>query len=80
MNLFLLVLSLSNETEQYYYGNTEEVGKPIDENTIFEIGSISKVFTSLILADMVVNNEISLDESIEKFIPENVETPSVFRK
>ena len=65
-----------NGTEQYHYGNTGEGEKPIDENTIFEVGSISKVFTSLILADMVANNEISLDDTIEKFLPENVETPT----
>ena len=63
-------------TEKYYYGNTAKDENPIDENTIFEIGSISKVFTSLILADMVVNGEVSLDDPIDKFLPENVKTPS----
>ena len=63
-------------TEQYYYGHTAKDENPIDENTIFEIGSVSKVLTSLILADMVVHDEISLDDPIDKFLPENVKTPS----
>lgn len=65
-----------NGIDQYYYGNIAKDESPIDENTIFETGSISKVFTSLILADMVVNGEISLDDPIDKFLPENVKTPS----
>jgi len=65
-----------NGIDNYSYGHTAKDQSPIDENTIFEIGSISKVFTSLILADMVVNGEISLHDPIDKFLPENVQTPS----
>lgn len=65
-----------NGIDQYYYGYTSEGESPIDENTIFETGSISKVFTSLILADMVENGEINLDDPIDKFLPETVKTPS----
>ena len=73
----LFVGIIDNEgTKKYYYGSTAKDGNPIDENTIFETGSISKVFTSLVLADMVVNGEVNLDDSIDKFLPENVQTPS----
>ena len=74
-SLFVGIID-KNGIEQYYYGNTAKDGTPIDENTVFEIGSISKVLTSLILADMVVNGEVSLDDSIDQFLPENVQTPS----
>ena len=74
-SLFVGIID-KNGIEQYYYGNTAKDGNPIDENTVFETGSISKVFTSLILADMVVNGEVSLDDSIDKFLPENVQIPS----
>ena len=68
---------IDNEgVERYHYGTTAKGEDSIDENTIFEIGSISKVFTSLILADMVLNNEISLDDSIDKFLPETVKPPT----
>jgi len=65
-----------NDTDYYCYGNTAKDGNPIDENTIFEIGSISKIFTCVILADMVVNGDIHLDDPVEKFLPESVKVPS----
>ena len=65
-----------DDVDYYHYGTVEKNGKEIDENTIFEIGSISKVFTTLILADMVEKNKINLDDPIDKFLPETVKTPS----
>ena len=64
-SLFVGIIN-ENGIDQYYYGNVAKDGKPIDENTIFEIGSVSKVFTSLILADMVIHNEVKLDDPIDK--------------
>jgi len=65
-----------NGIQQYYYGHKAIGEEPIDENTIFEIGSVSKVFTSLLLADMIEKGEVSLNDSIDKFLPEDVKTPS----
>ncbi|HEY1339570.1 MAG TPA: serine hydrolase domain-containing protein, partial [Bryobacteraceae bacterium] len=47
----------------------------IDGDTIFEIGSISKVFTSLLLTDMVHRKEVALDDPAAKYLPENVRMP-----
>lgn len=47
-----------------------------DAGTLFEIGSITKVFTSLVLADMVVRGEVKLDDPVAKFLPEAVKVPS----
>ena len=47
----------------------------LDGDTIFEIGSISKVFTSLLLADMVNRKEVSLDDPAAKYLPEHVRMP-----
>jgi CubicO group peptidase (beta-lactamase class C family) len=44
-------------------------GATVDGNTLFEIGSITKVFTALILADMVNKGEVSLDDPAEKYLP-----------
>ncbi|MBN1971494.1 MAG: beta-lactamase family protein [Candidatus Delongbacteria bacterium] len=38
-----------------------------NENKIFEIGSITKVFTSTVLADLVVKNKINLDTDIQEY-------------
>src|SRR2546423_3321149 len=44
--------------------------RPVDGDTIFEIGSVTKVFTSLALADMVIRNEVALDDPAAKYLPE----------
>lgn len=45
-------------------------------DTLFEIGSISKVFTALILADMVAKGEVSLDDPAQKYLPEGATMPT----
>ncbi|RAJ13819.1 serine hydrolase domain-containing protein [Arenibacter echinorum] len=37
-------------------------------DSVFEIGSISKVFTATLLADMVVNNQLGLDDNINDYL------------
>ncbi|HSA96840.1 MAG TPA: serine hydrolase domain-containing protein [Acidobacteriota bacterium] len=48
---------------------------PPDADTVFEIGSITKVFTSLVLADMVERGEVRLDDPVAKFLPPTVRMP-----
>ncbi len=50
-------------------GNMSLDEKPITQETIFEIGSITKVFTTLLLMDMVVKGELQLDDPIELYLP-----------
>lgn len=40
--------------------------------TIFEIGSITKVFTALLLADMVERGEVKLDDTAQKYLSDGV--------
>jgi D-alanyl-D-alanine-carboxypeptidase/D-alanyl-D-alanine-endopeptidase len=49
--------------------------RTLDGDTIFEIGSVTKVFTSLVLADMVNRKEVALDDPAAKYLPENVKMP-----
>ena len=44
-------------------------------DSLFEIGSITKVFTALLLADMVQRAEVSLDDPVSKYLPEGVNVP-----
>lgn len=57
-----------------------EGGAPFDGATLFEIGSISKVFTALILADMANKGEVALDDPAEKYLPEGARMPERGRK
>jgi len=46
-----------------------------DGNTIYEIGSVTKTFTAILLADMVIKGQVHLDDPISKFLPKSVKTP-----
>ncbi|MBI3259181.1 MAG: serine hydrolase [Ignavibacteriae bacterium] len=46
-----------------------------DENTIYEIGSITKTFTGLLLAEMSFKKELNYNDPISKFLPKTVKTP-----
>jgi len=48
----------------------------LDGNTVFEIGSVTKVFTTAILADMVQRGEVRLDDPVSKYLPATVRVPS----
>jgi len=50
------------------------VGVPADR--VFEIGSITKVFTSSILATMVADGSLRLDDPVAKLLPAAVRVPA----
>lgn len=49
--------------------------RPVDARTIFEIGSMTKVFTSLLLAIAVEKGEVRLDDPVEMYLPSGVKVP-----
>jgi CubicO group peptidase (beta-lactamase class C family) len=58
------------------YGHLETGdSRPPNGDTIFEIGSATKVFTSLLLADMVQRGEVALDDPAAKYLPASVKMP-----
>lgn len=46
-----------------------------DGDTVFEIGSITKLFTGTLLAQAVLNGEVKLDDPISMYLPEGVVAP-----
>lgn len=46
-----------------------------DANTLFEIASVTKVFTTLLLANATWQNKVQLDDPISKFLPKDIKTP-----
>lgn len=49
--------------------------RPLDGNTGFEIASITKVFTALLLAAMVQTREVALTDPVAKYLPAGVKIP-----
>ncbi len=59
------------------YGKIDgAAAKKSDENTVFEIGSVTKVFTGTLLAEAVKRGEVDLNDPISKFLPKTVKTPT----
>ena len=68
MGLSLGVIS-KGKTYQYHFGTTQKgiISKP-NEKTIYEIGSITKTFTSLLLAQAVEDKKVNLNDDIRKYL------------
>lgn len=47
----------------------------LNGDTVFEIGSMTKVFTSLLLMDMTRRGELALNDPISKYLPASVKVP-----
>jgi CubicO group peptidase (beta-lactamase class C family) len=59
------------------YGKPRQDSKqPLDGDSVFEIGSVTKVFTTTLLADMVERGEVSLSDPVSKYLPKTVKTPT----
>ena len=59
-------------TQQFEtFGRASASGQqPPDANSVFEIGSISKVFTALLIESQVAHNRLSWDGSIAEYLPD----------
>lgn len=58
------------------YGEAGANARPLGEKTVFEIGSITKAFTAILLAEMAARGEVSLSDSLSDYLPEGVTAPS----
>jgi D-alanyl-D-alanine-carboxypeptidase/D-alanyl-D-alanine-endopeptidase len=66
----------NGETAAYCYGKTEKGGADIAPVTLFEIASLTKLFTCSMLADMQQEGLLKLDDSAQKYIGSRVRLPS----
>ena len=61
----------------YGYGNISNTNSPkVNGNTIFDIASITKTFTTTLLTDMVKQGLVNLDDPIGKSLPATVKVPT----
>lgn len=66
----VLVASKDGVIFEKGYGYKNKTTKAlIDTNTIFQIGSITKQFTSTIILQLLEENRLSLQDSLSKYIP-----------
>ncbi|AWH95051.1 hypothetical protein A6048_05670 [Dietzia psychralcaliphila] len=60
----------------FAYRGDDGRGEVPDADTLFEIGSITKTFTALLLADGVIRGDWRLDTPVRELLPAGVEVPS----
>jgi len=58
---------IKGKTRQFHYGKLSN-GKIPDSSTIFEIGSITKTYTGLLLSQAVYDHKVSLDGDVRSYL------------
>jgi len=64
-----LVAGVIRGTERVWRGWPAGADPP-DERSLFEIGSITKAFTGVLLADMCLRGEVALEDPLSRHLPE----------
>ncbi|MCB0689721.1 MAG: beta-lactamase family protein [Saprospiraceae bacterium] len=63
----------NGQSRFYNYGRISKTDATSPtQHSLYEIGSITKTFTTTVLAEMVKKSEVSLDDPITKFLPDSV--------
>jgi len=61
---------------EIFYGKQDSGDeRSVAANTLFEIGSVTKVFTALLLADMVHRKELRFNDPVDLYLPSEIRTP-----
>ena len=70
------LLEPDGRTRIVSFGDPGPGQPPLDGNSVFEIGSISKVFTATVLALLVQQGTVRLDDPAQKYLPASVHLPT----
>lgn len=74
---FVVGVIRGDERQVFGYGHvSQNSDRAPDGETVYEIGSITKTFTTLLLADMVEHGEVKLDDPIRLYLPPTVKVPT----
>ncbi|QTD57316.1 class C beta-lactamase [Parasphingorhabdus cellanae] len=71
-------VAISHNSQDYFYNFgvlDQESGKAVTQDTIFEVGSISKLFTVTLATKAELEGVISLDAPIGKYVDELTDSP-----
>lgn len=73
------VINKQQEELVFFYG-TKVLNKddPPNENTVFEIGSITKTFTGTLLADRILKGIVGLENTVRQYLPADQVTMPTF--
>ncbi len=73
--LVLGVMEADGSTRVVAYGDAGAGAKPLSADSVFEIGSVTKVFTTTLLADMAQKGEVTLDAPAQTYAPAGMSLP-----
>jgi len=76
VGIVLGVIEADGTTRIVSHGDAGPNARPLGEKSVFEIGSITKVFTGILLADMAARGEVSLSDPVAKYLPDGNTMPS----
>jgi serine-type D-Ala-D-Ala carboxypeptidase/endopeptidase len=62
-------------THFFNFGKKSDYGSAADEHTIYEIGSITKTFTAILLAQQAIDGKLKIDDPIKNYLPSQVKVP-----
>jgi beta-lactamase class C len=63
-------ITIAENPRVFNYGlASREPRKPVTDDTLFELGSVSKTFTATLASWAEINNQISLSEKVGKYLP-----------
>lgn len=70
----VLAIIKDGKVSTYCYGTTDKrsIILPDPERTLFEIGSVTKTFTSLLLAKQLAIGQMRLDDPINQYLPDSI--------
>lgn len=71
-----IAVGLTDSTGTHFYVHGwRDLEKQVkaDQHTLYEIGSITKSFTGLLLAKYVVEDSLSLSQEVNEFLPDSID-------
>ena len=75
VGVFVAVID-GDDVHTFGYGTiAKDSSRAPDAKTVFSIGSVTKTFTALLLADLVECGHVRLDDPVRKFLPASVAVP-----
>ena len=72
----IIVVLVKDGVTTTYQAGTSGTTRPLDEHTLFEIGSVTKTFTATALAVMAHAGTVALTDPVQAYLPADVHVPT----